>query len=49
MSKGIQRVLLEPDRVGWAKISDNIRKYDEERVADVKEDIDALLVLVCLP
>ena len=41
-------VLLQPDRVGWAKISDNIRKYDEEKVSDVKEDIDVLLVLVCL-
>ena len=46
MSKGVQQVSLQSDRVGWAKISDSIRKYDEEKASDVKEDIDVLLVLV---
>ncbi|KAK7690744.1 hypothetical protein QCA50_005843 [Cerrena zonata] len=48
ISEDVQRVLVEPDRTGWAKISDSVRKYDEERTNDVKEDIDALLTLAGL-
>lgn len=42
----MQRVLIEPDRTGWARISDMVHKYDEDRIKDVKEDIDTLLVFV---
>ncbi|KAK7691028.1 hypothetical protein QCA50_006131 [Cerrena zonata] len=44
----VQRVLVEPDRTGWARISDMVHKYDEDRIRDVKEDIDTLLVFAGL-
>ncbi|KAK7678114.1 hypothetical protein QCA50_018907 [Cerrena zonata] len=47
-SEVVQCVLAEPDHTGWGKILDCIRKYDEDRMADVKEDIDALLTLAGL-
>ena len=40
------RVRLESERTGWARLSDLYQKYDQERVQDVKEDIDTLLVFV---
>ncbi|KAK7690734.1 hypothetical protein QCA50_005833 [Cerrena zonata] len=39
---------VEPERVGRTRLSDMIRKYDERRVKDVKEDIDSLLVFAGL-
>ena len=42
----VQRVRIEPERTGWARLSDLYQKYDLERVQDVKEDIDTLLVFV---
>ena len=40
------RVQVEPERIGWARLSDLIHKYDQRRVRDAKEDIDTLLVFV---
>ena len=31
---------------GWAAIAENIRKYDEDKVRDSKEDIDTLMTFV---
>ena len=42
----VRRVRVEPERTGWAKLYDLIRQFDKDRVADVKEDIDTLLVFV---
>ena len=42
----IQRVRVEPERTGWARLYDLVRQVDKDRVADVKEDIDTLLVFV---
>ena len=42
----IPRVRVEPELTGWAKLYDLIRQFDKDRVADVKEDIDTLLVFV---
>ena len=44
----MQRVRIEPERTGWARISDLLRQNDEMAVQDVKEDIDSLLVFVGL-
>ena len=40
------RVRLESERTGWARLYDLVRQVDKDRVADVKEDIDTLLVFV---
>lgn len=42
----VQRVEIEPGRTGWARLYDLTRQFDKDRVEDVKEDIDALLVFV---
>ena len=42
----IHRVRIEPERTGWARIYDLVRQFDKDRVIDVKEDIDTLLVFV---
>ena len=42
----VQRVRIEPERTGWARIYDLVRQVDKDRVADMKEDIDTLLVFV---
>ncbi|KAK7677499.1 hypothetical protein QCA50_019505 [Cerrena zonata] len=44
----IQKVQIEPDQKGWARLSDMYHKYDEERIKVVNEDIDALLVFAGL-
>ncbi|KAK7689230.1 hypothetical protein QCA50_007921 [Cerrena zonata] len=44
----VHRVKIESDRTGWGRISDLIRQYDRDRVEDVKEDIDTLLVFAGL-
>ncbi|KAK7693020.1 hypothetical protein QCA50_002585 [Cerrena zonata] len=44
----VHRVKIEPDRTGWGRISDLLRQYDRDRVEDVKEDIDTLLVFAGL-
>ena len=44
----VQRVRIEPERTGWARIDDLVRQVDKDRVADIKEDIDTLLVFVSL-
>ena len=42
----IQKVQIEPDRKGWARLADMYYKYDEDKIRDAKEDIDTLLVFV---
>ena len=42
----VQRVRIEPERTGWARMYDLVRQVDKDRVADIKEDIDTLLVFV---
>ena len=42
----VQRVRIEPERTGWARIYDLVRQVDKDRVADIKDDIDTLLVFV---
>ena len=37
---------IEPERRGWARISDLLRQNDQMSIQDVKEDIDTLLVFV---
>ncbi|KAK7693016.1 hypothetical protein QCA50_002581 [Cerrena zonata] len=44
----VHRVKIEHDRTGWSRLSDLIRQYDRDRVEDVKEDIDTLLVFAGL-
>ncbi|KAK7677502.1 hypothetical protein QCA50_019508 [Cerrena zonata] len=44
----VQKVQIEPDRKGWARLSDVYHKYDEDRIRDTKEDIDTLLVFAGL-
>ena len=44
----IQRVQIEPERTGWARLADIVRLKHTEKVADMKEDIDTLLVFVSL-
>ena len=42
----VQRVRIESERTGWARLYDLVRQVDKDRVADVKEDRDTLLVFV---
>ncbi|KAK7684417.1 hypothetical protein QCA50_012364 [Cerrena zonata] len=44
----VHRVQLEPERTGWARLYDLVRQFDKDRVEDVKEDIDTLLVFAGL-
>ena len=44
----VQRVRVEPERTGWARMYDLVREYDKNRILDNKEDIDTLLVFVSL-
>ena len=39
---------VEPDSKGWARLLDMYHKYDEDKIRDAKEDIDTLLVFVCV-
>ncbi|KAK7689223.1 hypothetical protein QCA50_007914 [Cerrena zonata] len=44
----VHRVKIESDCTGWGRTSDLLRQYDRDRVEDVKEDIDTLLVFAGL-
>ena len=46
MDNKVQRVRIEPECTGWARMYDLVREYDKNRVVDNKEDIDTLLVFV---
>ncbi|KAK7691665.1 hypothetical protein QCA50_005064 [Cerrena zonata] len=48
ISDTIQRVQIEPEHKGWARLSNMVREYDEAKIRDVKEDIDTLLVFAGL-
>ena len=43
----VHRVRIEPERTGWAKLYDLVRQVDKDRVEDIRDDIDTLLVFVC--
>ena len=45
----MQRVQIDPERGGWARLWNLTRQFDKDRVEGVKEDIDALLVFVSYP
>ena len=42
----MQRVRIETERTGWARIYDLVHEFDKNRIVDTKEDIDTLLVFV---
>ena len=42
----IQKVQIEPNRKGWARLADMYHKYDEDKIRNGKEDINTLLVFV---
>ena len=42
----IQKVEIEPNRKGWARLADMYYKYDEDKIRNAKEDINTLLVFV---
>ena len=42
----VQRVQIDPERGGWARLWNLTRQFDKDRVEGIKEDIDALLVFV---
>ena len=42
----VQRVRIEPERMGWARIYGLVRQVDKDRVGDIKEDLDTPLVFV---
>ena len=44
----VQRVRIEPERTGWARMYDLVSEVDKTRIVDNKEDIDTLLVFVSL-
>ncbi|KAK7684418.1 hypothetical protein QCA50_012365 [Cerrena zonata] len=44
----VQRVKIEPERTGWAKLYDLVRQFDKDRVEDIRDDIDTLLVFAGL-
>ena len=44
MNDKVQRVQIEPERMGWARLADLVRVKHTEKVTDMKEDIDTLLV-----
>ena len=48
MDNKVQRVRIETECTGWARMYDLVREYDKNRVVDNKEDIDTLLVFVSL-
>ena len=48
MDDKVQRVRIEPERTGWARMYDLVREVDKTRIVDNKEDIDTLLVFVSL-
>jgi hypothetical protein len=37
---------LAGQQSGWASMAQNIREYDEDRIKDVKDDIDNLFIFV---
>jgi hypothetical protein len=40
------KYVLSGQPKGWAAMADKMRAYDQDKVQDVKEDIDTLLVFV---
>ena len=48
MNDKVQRVQIEPERMGWARLADLVRLKHTEKVTDMKEDIDTLLVFVSI-
>lgn len=42
------KLVLSGQPTGWTAMAHAVRNFDEERVKDCKEDVDTLLVFVCL-
>lgn len=42
----VDRVILNGQLTGWAAMAQAVRKHDEEKIDDCKDDINTLLVLV---
>ena len=42
----VQRVRIEPEQRGWAKLYDLVRQVDKDRMEDIRDEIDTLLVFV---
>ena len=47
--QGVQDVRLVGQPAGWAAMANNMKEFDAEKVANVKDDIDSLLVFVRIP
>ena len=47
--QGVQDVRLIGQPTGWAAMANNVKEFDAEKVANVKDDIDSLLVFVRIP
>ena len=44
----VNETLLSGQPTGWAAMAERMRAYDEDRIKDVKEDIDGLFIFVRL-
>ena len=42
----VQRVRIEPERTGWTKLYALVRQVDKDRMEDIRDEIDTLLVFV---
>ena len=42
----VQRVRIEPERRGWEKLYGLVRQVDQDRMEDIRDEIDTLLVFV---
>ena len=40
------RFVLSGQPTGWAAMAETVREYDEDKVKDVKEDMDSLFIFV---
>lgn len=48
LNPSLQYVALPGQATGWTAMADTVRKFDEEKIDDCKDDIDTLLVFVSL-
>jgi hypothetical protein len=42
------RLALPNQPIGWAAMAERMRAYDEDKIKDIKEDIDSLFIFVRL-
>ena len=48
-NQDVQDVRLVGQPTGWAAMVNNMKEFDAEKVANVKDDIESLLVFVRIP